>query len=273
MRTGWKAFSFGFPIGTLGGLIGLGGAEFRLPVLVSVFAYRAKRAVAINLAVSFVTVVSAFFTRITIVSAAHLIPIVSTISAMALASMLGAYLGSSYLHRANEHLLEKIIMALLIFISLLLTYEAFFPFASNRLAEGTFLNGLLAAAFGIIIGIVSALLGVAGGELIIPTLILVFGVPIKLAGTASLLISILTIAVGVVKYYRIGYYDDRADLTGLVLPMGIGSILGAITGGLMMGFISSEALKLLLGVILMVSAVKMFHANSRRHVASPHLTP
>jgi len=28
-----RAFGFGVPIGALGGLIGLGGAEFRLPVL------------------------------------------------------------------------------------------------------------------------------------------------------------------------------------------------------------------------------------------------
>ena len=33
------AFLYGAPIGALGGLIGLGGAEFRLPVLKAVFNY------------------------------------------------------------------------------------------------------------------------------------------------------------------------------------------------------------------------------------------
>ncbi|WP_242050657.1 hypothetical protein [Oculatella sp. FACHB-28] len=39
MRNFW-AFAWGALVGVLGGLIGLGGAEFRLPVLVSVFHYR-----------------------------------------------------------------------------------------------------------------------------------------------------------------------------------------------------------------------------------------
>ena len=38
---------------------------------------------------------------------------------------------------------------------------------------------------GFAIGVVAALLGVAGGELLIPTLILLFGVDIKLAGSLS----------------------------------------------------------------------------------------
>lgn len=34
----WAALLWGAAIGTLGGLIGLGGAEFRLPVLLGLFA-------------------------------------------------------------------------------------------------------------------------------------------------------------------------------------------------------------------------------------------
>ena len=37
-----RAFLYGAPIGVLGGLIGLGGAEFRLPVLTEVFRYSAR---------------------------------------------------------------------------------------------------------------------------------------------------------------------------------------------------------------------------------------
>ncbi len=38
MRNIW-AFGWGVLVAILGGLIGLGGAEFRLPVLVSIFKY------------------------------------------------------------------------------------------------------------------------------------------------------------------------------------------------------------------------------------------
>ena len=56
------------------------------------------------------------------------------------------------------------------------------------------------AGFGI--GIVAALMGVAGGELLIPTLVLLFGVDIKLAGSLSLAVSLPTMLVGFARYSR-----------------------------------------------------------------------
>ena len=65
--------------------------------------------------------------------------------------------------------------------------------------------------FGLAIGLVSSLLGVAGGELIIPTMVFAFGADIKTAGTASLLISLPTVAVGVLRYAGGGLRDrDRS---------------------------------------------------------------
>jgi hypothetical protein len=46
-------------IGTLGGLVGLGGAEFRLPVLIGVFQFAALEAVILNKAMSLIVVASA----------------------------------------------------------------------------------------------------------------------------------------------------------------------------------------------------------------------
>jgi hypothetical protein len=52
MKRNAQAFSWGTGIGTLGGLIGLGGAEFRLPVLAGIFQFRLLDAIVINLLVS-----------------------------------------------------------------------------------------------------------------------------------------------------------------------------------------------------------------------------
>ena len=46
------AFLCAAPIGVVGGLLGLGGAEYRLPVLVGPLRYRAHQAIALNLAIS-----------------------------------------------------------------------------------------------------------------------------------------------------------------------------------------------------------------------------
>ena len=62
------AFLIFIPIGLLSGLIGLGGAEFRLPVLVGVLKRQAREAVPINLAISLVTIIASLLTRLNIVS-------------------------------------------------------------------------------------------------------------------------------------------------------------------------------------------------------------
>ena len=53
------AFAVGAVIGALGGLIGLGGAEFRLPLLIGAFRFAALQAVILNKAMSLVVVASA----------------------------------------------------------------------------------------------------------------------------------------------------------------------------------------------------------------------
>ena len=52
-------FGSGAVIGTLGGLVGLGGAEFRLPLLIKLFRFHGLEAVILNKAVSLVVVATA----------------------------------------------------------------------------------------------------------------------------------------------------------------------------------------------------------------------
>jgi uncharacterized membrane protein YfcA len=103
------------------------------------------------------------------------------------------------------------------------------------------------------------LLGVAGGELIIPTLVFAFGADIKTAGTASLLISLPTVLVGVIRYARQGAFAERRTLSETVAPMGLGSVIGAVAGGLLVGLIPAGLLKVVLGVILNISAFRIFY--------------
>lgn len=53
------AFGSGGVIGTLGGLIGLGGAEFRLPLLIGTFTYGPLEAIILNKTMSLVAVATA----------------------------------------------------------------------------------------------------------------------------------------------------------------------------------------------------------------------
>ncbi len=253
------ALGFGAGIGLLGGLIGLGGAEFRLPVLVRFFRYPLKRAILLNLAVSLVTVLTGAVVRLASGSGARLAAdTLPVIGAMIAGGMLGALKGSAWLTAASEGNLRRVVQVLLSGIGGLLIAEAFIMGPSTGLVHslpGRMVVGVIAGFF---IGVVSSLLGVAGGELIIPVLVLVFGVGIKPAGTASLLISIPTILVSLRRHATTGDLFIRLDLRSLVAPMSIGSVVGATAGGLLVAYTPGATLKVLLGLLLLGSAVKMF---------------
>ena len=255
------AFLAAIPIALLGGLIGLGGAEFRLPVLAGPLGYPARRAVPLNLAVSLATLLTALVIRAGSVDVQALAGIVPVIVAMTAGALITAFLGPSLATRISNAALERVILVLLVAIGLALIIESFLPTETAALvAEPA--RPLAGFVLGLAIGLVSSLLGVAGGELIIPSFVFAFGVPIKLAGTASLLVSLPTVAVGIARYWRHGAFADSRALRETVLPMSVGSIIGAILGGLLLGVVPATALKLGLGVILIASAVRVFrHAR------------
>src|SRR5918993_3616963 len=223
-RSPLAALLYGAPIGLLGGLIGLGGAEFRLPVLAGVFGYAARRAVALNLAISLLTVLSALLIRGGTLDLAPLIALLPVVVAMISGAVSAAFVGVALVHRISDRRLERFILVLLVVVGTALIIEAFLPQDVPALLPDSLpLRMVVAVLFGLAIGMVSSLLGVAGGELIIPTLVFIFGAGIKTAGTASLLISLPTVAVGGFSHSRLGSFAGSAGLTPTGAPHGVGS--------------------------------------------------
>ena len=261
------AFLYAGPIGILGGLIGLGGAEFRLPVLAGPLHYSAKQAVPLNLAVSIITLLASLAIRGHYLSFQPLTPLLPTIFALIGGGVFAAFFGPALAVCMSNKRLERIILILLVGIGTALIADGLLPQGfRSALPNQPILWIIAGVLFGLGIGLVSSLLGVAGGELIIPTMVFAFGADIKTAGTASLLISLPTVAMGIFRYARRGAYAERGSLTKTVLPMGAGSVIGAIIGGLLVGIAPQSWLKLGLGIILMVSAFRIFyHSRTTAH--------
>jgi uncharacterized membrane protein YfcA len=251
------AFGWGAVIGTLGGLIGLGGAEFRLPVLIGLFRFAALEAIIVNKALSLVIVASALPFRAGAVPFGAIADHWSIIVNLLAGSLLGAWFGAGWATRMESRSLSRIIALLLVGIAAVLL------FGHNAVGSGVpLMGGIAQAVFGAVagfaIGVVAALLGVAGGELLIPTLVLLFGADIKLAGSLSLAVSLPTMIVGFTRYSR----DDSFAVLGrnrrFVLVMAAGSVAGSFIGGMLLGLVPATILLPGLAAILLFSAVKVW---------------
>jgi uncharacterized protein len=251
------AAPWGAVIGTLGGLIGLGGAEFRLPVLLGVFRFQPLEAVILNKAMSLVVVATALPFRAQSVPlaavAAHWAIIVNLLAG----SLLGAWLGASWATRLRSGTFYRVIAVLLVVIAGLLLVGH-----DNDASRPVGLSGPAQFAAGVgagfVIGVIASLMGVAGGEFLIPTLVLLFGVDLKLAGSLSLAISLPTMLVGFARYSRDSSFVVLGENRHFVLLMAAGSIIGTLLGGWLLKIVPTGFLLPLLAVILLISAIKVW---------------
>ena len=248
----------GFIVGLAGGLVGLGGAELRLPYLAGTLRLPLRTAIPVNLTVSLITLLAALPTRLYTLRPASLIPFLYETTALGLGAIVGAYAGVSWLRRLSPVALTRAVFALLLTLGLVMMAESVVSIAPLGVLPGTMLLKIISGlVLGFAIGAISGLLGVAGGEVIIPTLIVGFGAPIKVAGSLSQMVSIPTVLTGFVRHYRAGALNDREIIMRLILPMGLGAIAGGVGGGLLSSLAPSSLLKAILGVILIVSSIKI----------------
>ena len=243
-------------IGALGGLIGLGGAEFRLPLLIGAFRFPPLQAVILNKAMSLIVVASALPFRAAAVPFASVAAHWSVIVNILVGSLVGAWFGAGWATKLASQALYRVIAIMLALIAVVLVL------GHDRATSVAVLTGLAQMVAGVVagfvIGIVAALLGVAGGELLIPTLVLLFGADIKLAGSLALAISLPTMLVGLARYSQDRSFAVLGHNRGFVLVMAAGSIVGSFIGVQLLGVVPTPALLPLLALILVLSAFKVW---------------
>jgi uncharacterized protein len=257
-----RAFGWCVPIGGLGGLIGLGGGEFRLPVLMYGIGFNARSAVPLNLLTSLVTLTFALAVRSGAVSLAAVVPYLPEMLGLLAGGMVSAFYGAQLVNRLSDWRLVRLLAALLGALGLLMIAEVFLPFQSGDLLPTNVAARLAAGAgIGVGVGLVSSILGLAGGELLIPALVLIFGADIKTAGSASILISLGVVSVGLWRYWRADAIPWGRGPQRITSAMAAGSIIGATLGGLAVAYAPVPFLKVLLGCVLLGAAGKTAFAR------------
>lgn len=115
-----------------------------------------------------------------------------------------------------------------------------------------FIIGLL--ILGILAGYLSGLVGIGGGIIIVPALVLLFGFSQYMAQGTTLALLLPPIGLfAVINYYKKGYVDIK-----IALILIFGFLLGSYFGSLTAVNIPQETLKKIFAIILVLIGIKMF---------------
>lgn len=116
------------------------------------------------------------------------------------------------------------------------------------------MNVFIAIAIGLVVGVVSGLVGIGGGLIAVP--ILVYGLNMTQHRAQGTSLAMLLLPSGILAFWTY-YKEGNADLRfGLLMALGL--FIGGYFGGLWAQGISDTWLRRIFAVLLVVAGVKMF---------------
>ncbi len=262
LRQALLLFPVGVAVGVVGSLIGVGGGFFVVPFLMLTRRFPADGATAASLGIVLLSAASA-----TSANARRGRIDYRTGMAMAAATLPGAWLGRHLIGRISAEGFSIAFAALLLLVAVYLSLV--------RLKEG---RGLvrgaprelvdaeghayryevhlpLGLAVSLAVGLISSLFGVGGGLVLVPFLVVAFGMPIILATAGAQFIFVFTAAAGVLEAIRAG----QLSMAGLevLFYMGLGVALGAQVGVAIARRVGERVIRVMLSVVLVGVAALM----------------
>ena len=249
----------GIVSGLLGGLMGVGGGIVLVPLLVHVLHMGQHEAQGTSLAfvigAAFVATIPYYGNdRLDLVLAA----------ALTLGAVPGVMLGSRLAARTSARRLRAVFGLFL--LALAIRILAAPPLGTGG-AELWPLPVNVAVGFGV--GVLAGLLGVGGGTILVPLLVLGQGVDQHTAQGISLLMIVPVGIVGVWSYARQGKLPSGSLLPSLFA----GGVLGALTGAFLAHRTPAPTLTRLFGVFMLLVAVQMIFRPPRGTVPGSAVQP
>lgn len=249
-----QGLGLGLLAGLMSGLFGIGGGAVLVPLLVLVLGMPQHRAHATSLAAIILTAASGMVRFAQDASVNYGAGV-----AIAAGAIAGAFLGAWLMHRLSALRLRQAFAILLAVVALQMLLgdsatDGVVPLAGTGLGVAYLLLGVVA-------GVLSALMGVGGGVIMVPAMVVLFGFTQQVAEGTSLLVIIPTAIVGSLRHARNGYTDWRA---GLIL--GLGGIGGAWLGAGVALALEADLLQRFFGGFLLLTALHLlWSTRARRH--------
>ena len=126
------------------------------------------------------------------------------------------------------------------------------PFKVRIHASKLYISAIGPIFFGIIIGLISSIMGVGGGFILVPVLIYVIGMPARLVPGTSLFAMIFVMIIVTLLH---ALENNTIDLY-LVMILSLGSVLGAQLGSKISSKLAGEELRGLLSILILTFGFK-----------------
>ena len=229
--------------GFLAGLFGIGGGILVVPGLVLVLGMHQRLAHGTSLAAVLPISVASMLTY-----AWHDNVDWTVALLLSIGSATGVLAGTAYLHVAKTRTLTILFAVVLIASAIRL----FIPVDADGRADLSVLGAALTIAIGLASGTLAGVLGVGGGVIVVPALILGFGVlPVIAKGTSS---------AAIIPAAMIGTWRNRsngnADVPTAAI-VGVSGVLTAIAGGIVSDHLDDDVAVILFAVLLTAVAARL----------------
>lgn len=243
------AFLVGLLGGVFGGFVGLGGGAIMIPFMVDFLKVDQHKAHGTNL----VTIV---FTGIAGAIAYGLGGAIDVTAAVLLAApaILTTRAGCRFAHSLPAWKLRRFFGYFLIFMSLMLLAKSYLP-RIHGLETGWPAAAVLLST-GVFLGFLSGMLGVGGGVIMVPAMVLLIGFTQHTAQGTSLLAMAPIGSVGAYTHWKLGNVK-----TDILLGMVLGIFFGAGIGGTFAHYFSDAALRVAFAAVLIWTGARYVGAK------------
>ncbi|ABO50104.1 protein of unknown function DUF81 [Desulforamulus reducens MI-1] len=234
----------GLAAGFFGGLVGLGGGVIMIPLMVGILKMSQHQAHGTSL-------VALVFTGLSGAVTYALNGSVDIVASALLAStaIFTARAGARFANALPEWKLKKSFGGFLIVVTLLLLIKPYLPHvAEPAMGWVKILILLLAGGF---TGFLSGMMGVGGGTIMVPSMVLLIGFTQYTAQGCSLLAMVPVGIVGAYTHWRLGNVSTSI-LPGLI-P---GILIGTFLGGSLAHILSEGALRIIFAIVMIRTGVK-----------------
>lgn len=245
-------FLIGFSAGLFGGLVGLGGGVVMIPMMVGIKKLSQHQAHGTSLVVLVFTGITGAIIYYATKGAVDFV----SAGLLAVTAICTAGKGARLAHTLPEWKLKKIFGVFIIITSLLLVLKPYLPHAAGPL-EG-WIKMIILLFVGALTGLISGMMGVGGGSLMVPAMVLLVGMNQHLAQGSSLLAMIPAGAIGAWTHHKLGNVQTHL-LYGLI-P---GVIGGTFLGSGIANYLPENILRVVFAVVIICTGIRFLRAPQK----------